>query len=96
MRPDASITGTNTCRSTMKLSMNGSDTDIFYSCLSCCLPEELHYRDAMQMSSPNPKVFEHSWKLECQQRHDEEESEVNGVYDVHRSLRHAGFEPLRC
>ena len=47
------------------------------------------------MSSPNPKVLDHSWELECQQRHNKEESEVNGVRHVHQSLRYVGFEALQ-
>ena len=78
-----------------KTSMNNSDTDICYSRLSCSHQEELCYRDATEMSSPNPDVFEHSWELDSQQRHNQEESKVNGAYHVYQSLRHVGFEALQ-
>ena len=95
MRPGASITGTHTCRSTVKTSMNSYDTDVCYRRLSCCLQQDVSYRDATRTSSPDPEVIDHSWQLECQQRHNKEESKVNRVYHVHQSLRHVEFEALQ-
>ena len=71
--------------------MNNSDTNICYGRLSCCLQEDLSHRDATKMSSPDPKVFDYSWELECQQRDNKEKSKVNGTHHVHQSLRHVGL-----
>ena len=75
--------------------MEAYDTSYRLSSLLCLPTGTLYCKDVSIMSSPNRKVLGHSWKLECQQRRNEEESEVDRVHHVHQSLRHVGFEALQ-